>query len=186
MTVTLSDWVNEELSKPSIIKHRSSERSIFLCEEYNAIAQNHCEALIIGAFHLDYIGFQELPQPITTDVIHSALLDSYGVKLVKQALEGLTLTGWLTRCELTAEATKLLLCQKSPQSLSIGRFDCEWCNSLTVALQKHHYPALKSQGGTETVSICANCHFEFHQLAFTSFYKASSALVAVFEAEKGA
>lgn len=39
---------------------------------------------------------------------------------------------------------------------------CEWCGNKTFALQEHHYPIPKSKGGTKTVSICPNCHYEYH------------------------
>jgi len=41
---------------------------------------------------------------------------------------------------------------------------CEWCGGTTLALQLHHYPVNQLDGGTETVRICANCHYEFHRL----------------------
>ena len=41
-------------------------------------------------------------------------------------------------------------------------FPCDWCGCKTFALQEHHYPIPKHLGGTETVKICPNCHFEFH------------------------
>lgn len=43
-------------------------------------------------------------------------------------------------------------------------YECEWCGGKSIALQKHHYPISKSDGGTETVNICPNCHYEFHAL----------------------
>ena len=46
--------------------------------------------------------------------------------------------------------------------LGFGDTVCEWCNCKTVVLHKHHYPIPKSEGGTKTVSICPNCHHEFH------------------------
>lgn len=41
---------------------------------------------------------------------------------------------------------------------------CEWCGNNTIVLHEHHYPLKKSKGGTETVNICPNCHYEFHAL----------------------
>lgn len=43
-------------------------------------------------------------------------------------------------------------------------FACEWCGYKTIALQSHHYPIPKHKGGTRTVKICPNCHYEFHAL----------------------
>lgn len=39
---------------------------------------------------------------------------------------------------------------------------CEWCGEVSVALQEHHFPIAKADGGTETVKICPNCHYEYH------------------------
>ena len=39
---------------------------------------------------------------------------------------------------------------------------CEWCGHTTFALQQHHFPIPKSKGGTQTVLICPNCHYEYH------------------------
>lgn len=41
---------------------------------------------------------------------------------------------------------------------------CEWCGCRTSAIQKHHYPIPKRKGGKETVNICPNCHYEYHQI----------------------
>lgn len=57
--------------------------------------------------------------------------------------------------------------------------NCEWCNCTTT--QQHHYPIPKSKGGTETVSVCANCHFEFHQMVGVPTYEPTQALIAFFE-----
>lgn len=39
---------------------------------------------------------------------------------------------------------------------------CEWCGCQTTILHNHHYPIPKRKGGKKTVSICSNCHSEFH------------------------
>ena len=31
-------------------------------------------------------------------------------------------------------------------------------------LHEHHYPITKNNGGTQTVGICATCHYEFHYM----------------------
>lgn len=43
-----------------------------------------------------------------------------------------------------------------------GDLTCAWCGCKTTLLHKHHYPIPKRMGGKETVSICSNCHSEFH------------------------
>lgn len=41
---------------------------------------------------------------------------------------------------------------------------CEWCGRQSYVLHEHHYPIPKCDGGTETVSICPNCHYTYHQV----------------------
>ena len=41
---------------------------------------------------------------------------------------------------------------------------CEWCDSETYCLSRHHYPKRKTHGGSAIVNICGNCHQEFHFL----------------------
>lgn len=55
-----------------------------------------------------------------------------------------------------------LLKSKNMSGLGFGNLVCEWCKVKTTVLNNHHYPILKSKGGTETISICSNCHNEFH------------------------
>ena len=60
-----------------------------------------------------------------------------------------------------------LLKSKSPSIFNghEGKFSlCEWCNSQTLLLHKHHYPKRKKDGGKDVVKICANCHQEFHYM----------------------
>ena len=45
---------------------------------------------------------------------------------------------------------------------------CDWCKGDVVVLEEHHYPIQAKDGGTETVSICPNCHATFHH---TTAYK---------------
>jgi hypothetical protein len=41
---------------------------------------------------------------------------------------------------------------------------CVFCSSKNN-LHNHHYPIKKSFGGTETIVLCSDCHFEFHSLS---------------------
>lgn len=51
---------------------------------------------------------------------------------------------------------------KELHGLGYGNKVCEWCKIRTTVLHEHHYPVPKSKGGDATVSICPNCHHEFH------------------------
>lgn len=57
-----------------------------------------------------------------------------------------------------------ILRDKTPQTLDRGFGLCPWCGCRTMKLQAHHYPVAAKDGGTETVTICANCHYEYHAL----------------------
>lgn len=61
-----------------------------------------------------------------------------------------------------------ILKNKNMKNIGIGDKVCNWCGCNTLKLHKHHYPISRKDGGTETVSICPNCHNEFH---YNSFYR---------------
>lgn len=63
-----------------------------------------------------------------------------------------------------------LLRAKAPQELSEGNAICNWCHGRTISLQSHHYPVSEKDGGTSTIDVCANCHFEYHTLLNTPVY----------------
>jgi hypothetical protein len=63
-----------------------------------------------------------------------------------------------------SDAVLLLKDKNSGTGLSVAALHCTWCRTATVRLHEHHYPVRKKDGGTETVSICPNCHSEFHAL----------------------
>jgi len=43
-----------------------------------------------------------------------------------------------------------------------GEHYCTWCGYKSFVLHEHHYPIPKHKGGTDTVSICPNCHYQYH------------------------
>ena len=72
---------------------------------------------------------------------------------IKKTLRKLGLMDMVTDCE---QAKELVLQRKGQGE------KCEWCGTKTFALQQHHYPIPRSKGGNKTVSICPNCHSEYH------------------------
>lgn len=64
-----------------------------------------------------------------------------------------------------------ILKTKIPQHFPMGNDLCNWCNGRTLKLQAHHFPIAEKDGGTDTVTICANCHFEYHILADIPRYR---------------
>lgn len=74
-----------------------------------------------------------------------------------------------SRPSFTPKEAKEVVSEKTPQEintdfLGVDQKRCAWCGCTTLVLQAHHYPIPRSEGGTETVNICANCHAEYHEL----------------------
>lgn len=89
------------------------------------------------------------------------------VESVSNSFQSLLAHGLIEVSVLSPEEAKAFLRKKYPQSLGNPRFGwrtCQWCGATTLAIHRHHYPIQKSEGGTETVSICASCHAEYHML----------------------
>ena len=53
---------------------------------------------------------------------------------------------------------------KDLEGYGIGDKRCEWCGINTYVIHKHHFPIRREDGGIKTVSICPNCHHEYHHL----------------------
>lgn len=95
-------------------------------------------------------------------------------------LEGLGLIEKLS--PVTAEEAKVIILTKKPQQFFIeGQKKCQWCKCNTAIAHKHHYPVPKSKGGKETVTICPNCHTEFHYLVNTQKFRLTPKLIEITE-----
>lgn len=57
--------------------------------------------------------------------------------------------------------------KSKPSVTGVGSKVCALCKSTTAQLHNHHYPLKASEGGTETIGICPNCHFEFHYMEYS-------------------
>lgn len=91
--------------------------------------------------------------------------------VVSRSIKRLLELGLIETYEIQPSEVMQMLCQKLPQEMKQGKYTCEWCKCSTIALQEHHYPLPRRLNGTQIVNICANCHFEFHQLADTEHYR---------------
>lgn len=61
---------------------------------------------------------------------------------------------------------------------SCGNGGCLFCGYNKSFLDKHHYPKRAKDGGTSTISICSNCHREFHYMAdYSKKYRPSTSLL---------
>lgn len=47
---------------------------------------------------------------------------------------------------------------------NIHKTGCLFCGYNKSFLDEHHYPIRAKDGGTNTISICSNCHREFHYI----------------------
>lgn len=99
----------------------------------------------------------------------------FSPKVSQKHLDRLMELDLLIKEELTSEQIKSIMTRKSPQSFNQFDIDifnetCEWCQSTTAHLHGHHYPTPKKLGGTKVVSICPNCHSEFHSLEHIAAY----------------
>ena len=43
-----------------------------------------------------------------------------------------------------------------------GKKECEWCHIAINVLIKHHFPIQHKNSGKKVVTICPNCHAEYH------------------------
>ena len=74
-----------------------------------------------------------------------------------------------------------LLINKNLKGFGLGNFSCKWCGIKTLTLHAHHYPIPKSKGGTETVLICPNCHYEFHSMLESPKFKINKDILNNFD-----
>ena len=82
-------------------------------------------------------------------------------------IKKLLLHGLVFRSQMPAEKIKDIIIKSKAEvaNCGMGSVKCAWCGTHTAILHDHHYPVKRSDGGTKTVSICPNCHTEFHYLS---------------------
>ena len=116
-------------------------------------------ALVLGAIK-QYVKDYKCSE-IDMGVIKSRYLSFLSKSTIKRALKSLHDTGFLTNSLNDSEMKKNIVLENKRNP----KYVCEWCGCKCNLLNKHHFPIPKSQGGTETVNICPNCHYEFHALS---------------------
>lgn len=84
----------------------------------------------------------------------------FSLKTIHRSIKFLESHGYLSQKQMPSEKIKdsMLKVKANP------KYICEWCNCGCNVLNEHHYPVPKSKGGTKTVKICPNCHYEFHSM----------------------
>lgn len=87
-------------------------------------------------------------------------LSFFSLKTIHRSIKFLKSHGYLSQKQMPSEKIKdsMLKAKANP------KYICEWCNCGCNVLNEHHYPVPKSKGGTKTVKICPNCHYEFHSM----------------------
>ena len=90
-----------------------------------------------------------------TDKMMLSMVSKPTICSIKKELRKLGLIDTITSSE---QAKEQVLFRKGQGG------ECEWCGIKTFALQEHHYPVPRSKGGTKTVTICPNCHSEYHAI----------------------
>ena len=91
-----------------------------------------------------------------TEIIMRDILSKSSISQIRK---NLTKLGILDIRKLSPQELKDF-CIKNSHKGSV----CEWCGQESFILHSHHYPVLKSKGGTKTVNICPNCHSTYHYL----------------------
>lgn len=99
----------------------------------------------------------------------SILTQSYSVnkpKTIAKYITELMSEGYIVNYELSPKNKYKIVCDKTPSISNAGSDKCEWCGSITLVLNEHHYPVPKKDGGVDIVKICPNCHYEYHSLKY--------------------
>ena len=158
--------------KQSCITHPENDNFLVLFQWQVDICQgNHSEAACIACFVSARYGTLALPQYVNAHILVHAMRNLYAHKTVLNACFSLEQRGILSSYRLNQEQARQLCIAKSPQRCDPSApLICHWCNGETWALQEHHFPKTKAEGGLETVMLCANCHVEYHWLIGSYFF----------------
>jgi hypothetical protein len=103
-------------------------------------------------------------------------------KTIERYMKLLVKDGAMNTVKMSDKEAAWKIQQKTPQVSAVYfGHTCGWCGSDTACLHDHHYPMRRSHGGIETVSICPNCHTEFHQLTDWNLYAFSEQFLTELE-----
>ena len=113
------------------------------------------------AFVHSYIMDKYVKNGIVTELYDLELIIKK--KALKCTIDYLVKNGLLEIYYYTSEEKRQIISEDNTNRGN-GNKTCEWCNYNSYVLHKHHYPIPKAKGGTEMVSICPNCHYQYHHL----------------------
>ncbi len=127
-----------------------------------------CSVLMHVVYHLtdNYTFFCSL-HSVPFDPYQIGICEVMGLsqKQVRDGISFLDGRGILRpQAQISPSEAAQILRAKKPQTFDCGLALCLWCGCRTMKLQAHHYPVTSKDGGTETVTLCANCHYEYHAL----------------------
>lgn len=128
----------------------------------------------------------QIDKPINIDferLISELPLLDIKKRAIRERLQKMCELGLLKKLSNSTNSTDIvnLLKNKNMHGLGVGSSICQWCGVSTSVLHKHHYPTPKSEGGTETVAVCPNCHHEFHSMSDIPEYKVNTEILADFD-----
>jgi hypothetical protein len=134
-----------------------------LVDKYMPIISNSAFYILIHIYHLE------------RTVIASDLFNVLNVsnRTVQRCFEELLSHKLIDKFFFSEEKIISSLKAKNPVSIPDPIYKmnrCEWCESQSYILHKHHYPIPRSLGGEEVINICPNCHCEYHFLLDNTFY----------------
>lgn len=166
--------------RSSVIDHPKDEPLIIVYKwQLDFCEGNISSAFVVGAIHLGWRNL--LPNPFTYYDLHVAMLGVYSVRKIKKAVRLLVKQDALIKTDFSRKEIIRRLKNKTPQELVSSSRICKWCGCRTFRLQKHHYPIAAKDGGSATVSICANCHDEYHYLRDNDLYSPTRKLIELLE-----
>lgn len=124
------------------------------------------EAVFIrNALHNNHLRITEFNGaiPANTKVL-AAVLPFFSASQIETIVASLIRQGVVEKFSPLPQRIKKYVAQPKTQHPRGGHgyFNCEWCSESVPILHEHHYPVRKSCGGLDTVSICPNCHTEYH------------------------
>ena len=171
----------EAMPRKSCIQHLPDEKILIAHRGYLDLFETMAEKFIIGLFHLDYYEIQSLPTICSQKDIELLLMNTCSEKTIRKKLLFLVAQGWLIEYGFSWEHAAQTLKYQAGKTILLGYLpECEWCHSRTYAIDSHHFPVARKDGGKDTVNICANCHRSFHLLTSRRFFRASEKLMNLF------
>lgn len=102
---------------------------------------------------------------VNTESINNNVLDFISNSTFKRIISNLVDKKLLKKVN-TNRSLIIEKLKSKPAVIGVGNKQCSICKSITAQIHNHHYPIKACEGGTETIELCPNCHFEFHFMEY--------------------